>query len=98
MKIKDGFYTSAYGIGGLMVDLPTKNPKEKKKVKVKVGDMVRCEAEEFLSPFRGYIEKISDNSAIIKIENTMECDLETARHKDYMAVARLSDIEILETK
>ncbi|EMF0592604.1 hypothetical protein HA908_000035 [Enterococcus faecium] len=98
MKIKDGFYASSHGIGGLLLDMPTKNPKTRQKSKFKVGDMVRCEAEEFLSPLRGYIEKISDNSAITKIENTMECDLETARHKDYMAVARLSDIEILETK
>lgn len=45
MKLKDGFYASSHGIGGLMLDMPTKNPKTRKKPKFKVGDMVRCEAE-----------------------------------------------------
>ena len=42
MKLKDGFYSSSYGIGGLMLDTPTKKPKTGKKSKFKVGDMVRC--------------------------------------------------------
>ncbi len=41
MKLKDGFYASSHGIGGLMLDMPTKNPKTRKKSKFKVGDMVR---------------------------------------------------------
>ncbi|HDT7957948.1 TPA: hypothetical protein RD620_001675, partial [Enterococcus faecium] len=45
MKLKDGFYTDAYGIGGLMMDLPTKNPIKQEESEIKVGDMVRCEAE-----------------------------------------------------
>ncbi len=57
MKLKDGFYASSHGIGGLMLDMPTKNPKTRKKPKVKVGDMVRCEAEEFVYPFRGYVKR-----------------------------------------
>lgn len=35
MKLKDGFYASSHGIGGLMLDMPTKNPKKRKKPKSK---------------------------------------------------------------
>ncbi len=70
MKLKDGFYASSHGIGGLMLDMPTKNPKTRKKPKVKVGDMVRCEAEGFIYPFRGYVEHVYNHSAIIRIEKT----------------------------
>ncbi|QED60863.1 hypothetical protein [Enterococcus durans] len=91
MKLKDGFYASSHGIGGLTLDMPTKNPKTRKKLKVKVGDMVRCEAEEFVYPFRGYVERIYNHSAIIKIENTMECDRWLAKSKWNLAVARLRD-------
>ena len=68
MKLKDGFYASSHGIGGLMLDMPTKNLKTRKKPKVKVGDMVRCEAEGFIYPFRGYVEHLYNHSAIIRIE------------------------------
>ena len=98
MKLKDGFYASSHGIGGLLLDMPTKNPKTRKKPKVKVGDMVRCEAEGFIYPFRGYVEKVLSNSAIIRIENTMKCDRSTAKHKHYLAVARLVDIELINDK
>ncbi|HGF7125882.1 TPA: hypothetical protein ACF3DD_001346 [Enterococcus faecium] len=98
MKIKDGFYASSHGIGGLMLDMPTKNPKTRKKPKFKVGDMVRCEAEEFIYPFRGYVEKILSNSAIIHIENTMECDKRLAKSKENLAVVRLVDIELINDK
>lgn len=93
MKLKDGFYSSSNGIGGLVLDMPTKRPKKRKKAKVKVGDMVRCTAEEFVYPFRGYVEHIYNHSAIIKIENTMECDKWTAKSKENLAVARLVDME-----
>lgn len=95
MKLKDGFYNSSNGIGGLVLDMPTKNPKTRKKPKVKIGDMVRCEAEGFIYPFRGYVKKILSNSAIIRIENTMKCDRATARHKHYLAVAQLKDMEVI---
>ncbi|MFS0949548.1 hypothetical protein ACFC3R_07445 [Enterococcus durans] len=95
MKLKDGFYASSHGIGGLMLDMPTKNPKTRKKPKVKVGDMVRCEAEEFVYPFRGYVKKILSNSAIIRIENTMECDKELAKSKANIAVVRLVDMKAI---
>lgn len=95
MKLKDGFYASSHGIGGLMLDMPTKNPKTRKKPKVKIGDMVRCEAEEFIYPFRGYVEHVYNHSAIIRIENTMKCDRATARHKHYLAVAQLKDMEVI---
>ncbi|MFS0927347.1 hypothetical protein [Enterococcus durans] len=95
MKLKDGFYSSSHGIGGLMLDMPTNNPKTRKKLKAKVGDMVCCEAEEFIYPFRGYVKKILSNSAIIRIENTMKCDRATARHKHYLAVAQLKDMEVI---
>lgn len=98
MKLKDGFYKSSNGIGGLVLDMPTKRPKKRKKPKVKVGGMVRCEAEEFVYPFRGYVKKILSNSAIIRIENTMKCDRATARHKHYLAVAQLKDMEVIESK
>lgn len=98
MKLKDGFYASSHGIGGLMLDMPTKNPKTRKKPKVKVGDMVRCEAEGFIYPFRGYVEHVYNHSAIIRIENTMKCDRSTAKHKHYLAVARLVDIELINDK
>lgn len=98
MKLKDGFYASSHGIGGLMLDMPTKNSKKKKKAKVKVGDMVRGEAEEFIYPFRGYVEHVYNHSAIIRIENTMECDKWLAKSKDNLAVARLMDIELIEGK
>ncbi|WP_277891932.1 hypothetical protein [Enterococcus lactis] len=95
MKLKDGFYNSSNGIGGLVLDMPTKRPKTRKKPKVKVGDMVRCEAEEFSYPFRGYVERIYNHSAIIRIENTMECDRVTAKSKENLAVARLVDMEVI---
>ncbi|HBC4449283.1 TPA: hypothetical protein KEO93_002940, partial [Enterococcus faecium] len=66
--------------------------------KVKVGDMVRCEAEEFVYPFRGYVKKILSNSAIIRIENTMECDKRLAKSKENLAVARLVDMEVIKSK
>lgn len=98
MKLKDGFCNSSNGIGGLVLDMPTKRLKKRKKPKVKVGDMVRCEAEEFVYPFRGYVEHIYNHSAIIKIENTMECDRKTAQDKENLAVARLVDIELINDK
>ena len=70
MKLKDGFYASSHGIGGLMLDMPTKNPKTRKKPKFKVGDMVRCEAEGFIYPFSGYVKHIYDNSAMVTIDST----------------------------
>ena len=95
MKLKDGFYASSHGIGGLMLDMQTKNPKTRKKPKFKVGDMVRCEAEEFVYPFRGYVKKILSNSAIIHIENTMECDKWLAKSKENLTVVRLVDMEVI---
>ncbi|HHJ5109158.1 TPA: hypothetical protein ACQKY2_000937 [Enterococcus faecium] len=89
---------SSHGIGGLMLDMQTKNPKKRKKPKVKVGDMVRCEAEEFIYPFRGYVEYVYNHSAIIRIESTMECDKWTAKSKENLAVARLVDMELIEGK
>ena len=35
MKLKDGFYKSSNGIGGLMLDMPTKNPKHVRNQKSK---------------------------------------------------------------
>lgn len=98
MKLKDGFYTDAYGIGGLMMDLPTKNPIKQEESEIKVGDMVRCEAEEFVYPFRGYVKKILSNSAIIRIENTMKCDKWLAKSKENLAVVRLVDMELINDK
>ena len=97
MKLKDGFYTDAYGIGGLMMDLPTKNPIKQEESEIKVGDMVRCEAEEFVYPFRGYVKKILSNSAIIRIENTMKCDKWLAKSKENLAVVRLVDMEVIKS-
>lgn len=95
LKINDGFYKSSFGIGGLVLDVPTKRPKKKRKAKVKVGDMVRCEAEEFIYPFRGYVKHVYNHSVIIRIENTMECDKSLAKSKENLAVARLVDIKLI---
>lgn len=97
MKLKDGFYASSHGIGGLMLGMPTKNPKTRKKPKFKVGDMVRCEAEGFIYPFRGYVEHLYNHSAIIRIENTMECDKRLAKSKENLAVVRLVDMEVIKS-
>ncbi|EYT95545.1 hypothetical protein [Enterococcus mundtii] len=95
MKLKDGFYTDAYGIGGLLMDLPTKNPIKQVESEIKVGDMVRCTAEEFIYPIRGYVERVYNHSAIIRIENTMDCDKELAKSKSNVVVSRLVDMEVL---
>ncbi|MGA5589892.1 hypothetical protein ACPCF3_00625 [Enterococcus mundtii] len=96
MKLKDEFYTDAYGIGGLMMDLPTKNPIKQVESEIKVGDMVRCTAEEFIYPIRGYVERVYNHSAVIRIENTMDCDKELAKSKANVAVARLVDMEVID--
>ncbi|OTP26954.1 hypothetical protein [Enterococcus mundtii] len=96
MKLKDGFYTDAYGIGGLMMDLPTKNPIKQVESEIKIGDMVRCIAEEFNYPIRGYVERMYNHSAVIRIENTMDCDKELAKSKANIAVARLVDMEVID--
>ena len=95
MKLKDGFYTDTYGIGGLMMDLSTKNPIKQVESEIKVGDMVRCKAEEFIYPIRGYVERVYNHSAVIRIENTMDCDKELAKSKSNVAVARLVDMEVM---
>lgn len=96
MKLKDEFYTDAYGIGGLMMDLPTKNPIKQVESEIKVGDMVRCTAEKFIYPIRGYVERMYNHSAVIRIKNTMDCDKELAKSKANIAVARLVEIEQLQ--
>lgn len=96
MKLKDEFYTDAYGIGGLMMDLPTKNPIKQVESEIKVGDMVRCITEEFNYPIRGYVERVYNHSAVIRIENTMDCDKELAKSKSNIAVARLVDMEVID--
>ncbi|AZP93519.1 hypothetical protein [Enterococcus mundtii] len=96
MKLKDEFYTDTYGIGGLMMDLPIKNPIKQEESEFKVGDMVRCTAEEFIYPIRGYVERVYNHSAVIRIENTMDCDKELAKSKANIAVARLVEIEQLQ--
>lgn len=63
---------------------------------IKVGDMVRCTAEEFIYPIRGYVERVYNHSAVIRIENTMDCDKELAKSKANIAVARLVEIEQLQ--
>ncbi|HBL1458334.1 TPA: hypothetical protein ACGU3G_000897 [Enterococcus faecium] len=95
MKLKDGFYTDAYGIVGLMMDLPTKNPIKQEESEIKVGDMVRCIVEEFIHPIRGYVERVYNHSAVIRIENTMDCDKELAKSKANIAVVRLVDMKAI---
>lgn len=85
-------------VSSSLLDMPTKNPKARKKPKFKVGDMVRCEAEGFIYPFRGYVEHLYNHSAIIRIENTMECDKRLAKSKENLAVARLVDMEVIKSK
>lgn len=95
MKLTERFYANSYGVNGLVADLPTKKPKRKKEPKIKVGDMVQCEAEEFIYPFRGYVEQVLNHSAIIRIVNTMKCDVQTAKDKCHVAVVRIKDIEVM---
>ena len=45
----------------------------------------------------GYVERIYNHSAIIKIENTMECDRWLAKSKGNLAVARLTDVEVIKS-
>ncbi|MES5415669.1 hypothetical protein ABVF54_14935 [Enterococcus mundtii] len=78
-----------------MMDLPTKNPIKQEESEFKVGDMVRCTAEEFIYPIRGYVERVYNHSAVIRIENTMDCDKELAKSKANIAVARLVDMEVM---
>ncbi|XIL72800.1 hypothetical protein N8B51_12225 [Enterococcus faecium] len=80
-----------------MMDLPTKNPIKQEESEIKVGDMVRCEAEGFIYPFRGYVEHLYNHSAIIRIENTMECDKRLAKSKENLAVVRLVDMEVIKS-
>ncbi|BBM14985.1 hypothetical protein EM151A_1793 [Enterococcus mundtii] len=77
------------------MDLPTKNPIKQEESEFKVGDMVRCTAEEFIYPIRGYVERVYNHSAVIRIENTMDCDKELAKSKANIAVARLVDMEVM---
>lgn len=79
------------------MDLPTKNPIKQEESEIKVGDMVRCEAEGFIYPFRGYVEHLYNHSAIIRIENTMECDKRLAKSKENLAVVRLVDMEVIKS-
>ncbi|NTS28275.1 hypothetical protein HQ946_05315 [Enterococcus faecium] len=72
MKLKDGFYKSAHGIGGL-ADFPAKSSKQQKEVKFKVGDKCRCIPRKdtpWIFSFVGEVEKIYNNSAMIKIIST----------------------------
>lgn len=95
MKLKDGFYVSSYGIGGLMLDMLIKNFKICKKLKFKVGDMVCCEVEGFIYLFCGYVEYFYNYLVIICIENMMECDKWLVKSKENLVVVRLVDMEII---
>ncbi|SAM55069.1 ArpT protein [Enterococcus faecium] len=57
MKLKDGFYASSHGIGGLMLGVSAKKPKKPKKKKNKNGDMGLCGAEEVIYTFWGDFEE-----------------------------------------
>lgn len=69
--MKDGFYKSAYRIEGLVADLPTKNSKQHKKVKV--GDKRRCISRKdfpWIFSFVGEVKKIDAYSVMVKIIST----------------------------
>ncbi|PQG95728.1 hypothetical protein [Enterococcus faecium] len=67
MKLKDGFYASNHGIGGLMLDMPTKNPKtrEKPKFNTKLVGMLACSSNTGLT---FSIENGADEVAALELE------------------------------
>lgn len=83
-----------YNHGGI-ASVPTAPRKRRAPTKIKIGQEYRCRAEGFTSPFRGVVEKLYDNTAIVKIENTYECDGEIAKRKDGLAVVRYKDMEMV---
>jgi hypothetical protein len=93
--LKDDYYGTAQSLGGLVLDHPTKNPRNyhQRKKSFSVGDMVRCKAENFSGPIRGYIRVLNQNSAVIEVENCFEKDRKIAAEKNGRAVARYKNIE-----
>lgn len=84
--------------GGLMLDMPVKNPRKKKQTNVGVGDEVRGVAVNFTNPVRGVVLKKSTNTIVIKIENTFKKDKPLAMEKNYIALMRFEDVEILKSR
>lgn len=83
-----------YNHGGI-ASLPTAPRKLRAPTAVKVGQEYRCRAAGFLSPFRGVVVTLNENTAIVRIENTYEVDREAAKRKDGLAVVRYKDMEEL---
>ena len=78
-----------------MMNLPTKIIIKQEESKIKVDDRIRCTVEEFIYPIRVMLN-VYNHSAVIRIENTMDCDKELAKSKANIAVARLVDMEVID--
>ena len=64
-------------------------------MKLAEGTQVRARACEFSKPIRGYIVKINEKTAVVRIENTSDCDKFKAKAKSGMAIVNLKDITVL---
>lgn len=84
-----------YNHGGI-ASVPTAPRKLRAATKIKIGQEYRCRAAGFLSPFRGVVVTLNDNTAIVRIENTYECDREIAKRKDGLAVVRYKDMSLID--
>lgn len=80
---------------GLMLDLPTRNPKKVAKRNLFEGDAVRGMAVGFLKPVRGVITKVYDKTVVVQIENTFKVDRLNAAAKHNFAVLKIGDVEVL---
>lgn len=65
MKLKDGFYASSHGIGGLLLDMPTKNPKTRKKPKFSC--VVRFHSSDFGFAVQDPESKTASNRGIEEV-------------------------------
>ncbi|WP_368252035.1 hypothetical protein [Enterococcus sp. 2201sp1_2201st1_B8_2201SCRN_220225] len=59
-----------------------------------LGTQVRGRACNFAMPVRGYVEKINEKTAVVRVENTSDCDSEKAKVKNNLVIVKLKDITV----
>lgn len=62
---------------GAIKELPVRKTRRKKRTKIRVGEIYHCTPftwESWKYPFRGMVEKILNNSAVVMIVSTHESD------------------------
>lgn len=59
-----------------------------------LGTQVRGRACDFAMPVRGYVEKINEKTAVVRVENTSDCDSEKAKVKNNLVIVKLKDITV----